>query len=177
MKWATSRRDNHSESVERRYDLRHTAYWIEKVTTLYTTYFSLITLFSICLVGCSSSAIINKKINTSPENLNEIIKEMVIEENHEIESEDGLNFTTKWRQASKEEDNHPDNTVEVKLEVNIAEEKQDSRLTMKFMKRSSLYSTDPSNKTYTDIWIIQNDKIYLRWKGKITELESLVRSR
>ena len=136
-------------------------------------YFSLIILFSIFfLVGCSSSAIISKKINTDPENLNEIIKKMVIEENHEIESEDGLNFITKWRLASKEEDNHSDNTVEVKLEVNIAEEKQDSRLNMKFMKRSSLYSTDPSNKTYTDISIIQNDKIYLRWNKKIAEIES-----
>jgi hypothetical protein len=169
MKWTTSRRDNHSKLVERGYDLQDR----KSYRLLSNTYFSLITLFSIFfLVGCSSSAIISKKINTDPANLNEIIKEMVIKENHEIESEDGLNFTTKWRPASKEEDNHPDNTVEVKLEVNIAEEKQDSRLTMKFMKRSSLYSTDPYNKTYTDIIIIQNDKIYLKKKKKIAEIES-----
>jgi hypothetical protein len=136
----------------------------------------LITLFSIFfLIGCSSSAFITKKINTDPVDLNELIKKMVIEENHEIESENGLNFITKWRIASKEEDNHPDNTVEVKLEVNIIEEQQGSRLNMKFMKRSSLYSTDPYNKTYTDITIIQNDKIYLRWDKKIAEL-SLARS-
>jgi hypothetical protein len=131
-------------------------------------YFSLIILFF--LIGCSNISMLQKTVNTTPENLNEIMKEMVIKENHEIESEDGLNFTTKWRRAYKEEDNHPDNTVEIRLVVSIAQEKTNSNLSMKLMKRSSLYSTDPSNVTYTDIGIIQNDKLYMRWNDKTNEL-------
>lgn len=135
-------------------------------------YFSFITLFLVCfLTGCSNMATIERTINTSPENLNKILKSMVIKENHEIEYEDELNFTTKWRRAYKEEDNHPDNTVEVRLNVNVVPNKSKSNISMKFMKRSRLYSTDPANITYTYIGIIQNDKLYMRWNGKIKELE------
>ena len=134
-------------------------------------YFCLITLFVMFfVVGCSNISTIQKTINTSPENLNEIIKEMVIKENHDIESEDGLNFTTKWRRAYQEEDNHPDNTVEVRIEVSIVPEKSKSSFSMKLEKRSSLYSTDPSNITYSDIGIIQNDKLYMKWNNKIKDL-------
>jgi len=154
-------------------------------------YFSLIVLFF--LIGCSNMSTLTKTIDTSPENLNEIIKEMVINENHKIESEDGLNFTTKWRRAYKEEDNHPDNTVEVRLEVSIVPEKHSmsafksyvyyrrevsivpeephSGFSMKLMKRSSLYSADPSNITYSEIGIIQNDKLYMMWNDKIKDIE------
>lgn len=132
-------------------------------------YFSLIALFF--LISCSNMATLQKAVNTTPENLNEIMKEMVIKENHEIESEDGLGFVTKWRQAYKEEDNHPDNTVEVRLEVSIVPEKSNSKLSIKIMKRSSLYSTDPSNVIYTDIVILQNDKMYIIWNDKIKKLE------
>jgi hypothetical protein len=114
---------------------------------------------------------ITKTIDTTSENLNEIIKDMIINENHEIESEDGLNFTTKWRRAYKKEDNHPDNTVEIRLEVSIVPEKTHSGLSMKLMKRSSLYSTDPSNITYSEIGVIKNDKLYMVWNDKIKELE------
>ena len=132
-------------------------------------YFSLVALFF--LISCSNISILQKEVNITPENLSEIMKEMVIKENHEIESEDGLGFVTKWRQAHKEEDNHPDNTVEVRLEVSIVPEKLNSKLSIKIMKRSSLYSTDPSNVTYTDIMILQNDKLYIMWNDKIKKIE------
>jgi hypothetical protein len=113
---------------------------------------------------------IEKNINTSPKNLSEIMKDMIIKENHEIEDENELGFTTKWRRASKEEDNYPDNTVEVKLKVSIMPDNSRSKISMRVMKRSTLYSTDQSNITYTDIGIIQNDKLYMRWNEKIKEL-------
>jgi len=128
----------------------------------------IITFF--CL-NCQETNLLVFNINSSPEELINEIKEMIVSDNYVLMNSDSLYLSTLWRKCTKEENNIPDNTIECKLDVNLVPLEKGTDVKLKVMKRSSLNSSRPDSLTYTEVGIILNDLLYKKWKDNLLTLQ------
>ena len=139
---------------------------MKKIYSIFTIVLSALTFFS-----CEGTNILKVSFNTDKATLKNRINEILVADNYRLDINDSQTLSTEWRKATIEENNIPDNTIEVKLEVTIYSVSGGSEILLKVMKRSSLNSTDPNTPTYSDIGIIMNDMLYKKWNAKLKLLQ------
>jgi hypothetical protein len=126
---------------------------------------------SFFLFGCMGTNTIKLQYNTKEAELLKRVKQLVIQDNFTIESDEQFSFTTAWKKTTKEEDNIPDGTIQAQFIVSVSPAKSGSELLFTVWKRSSLDSQDPSAPSYTDVGIILNDLLLKRWNEKLKVLQ------